>query len=113
MPATFSVVVGGFYTDTVATQSNNSNKTKRRFIRISRKESTDYTDYNLCNLWMVLLIAPLRNSSRCPGRARCLQLFLQLRQIDFNQLAQLGQHTFKILRSSSVLIVLSLGRTGN
>src|SRR5829696_6532397 len=60
---------------------------------------------------MTSLIPPLRNSPRCPRCACCLQLFLQPRQVDFDQLAQLAQHGFEVLRRSSVLIVLSLSWT--
>ena len=58
-----------------------------------------------------LLIVPVGTPSRRPGGARGLELFLQLRQIDFDQLPQLDQDCFEILCCRVVLIDLSLSRT--
>src|SRR5260370_21648195 len=60
-----------------------------------------------------LLVFPLRNTTWCPGRTRRLQLFLQLCQIYFNQLMQLDQYRFKLLRRHLVLVHLSLRWTRN
>ena len=57
-----------------------------------------------------LTVFPLRNSSRCPRRAGGFHLFLQPRQIDFDQLTQLRERCFKILRRRCVLIDLRLRR---
>src|SRR5688572_9748068 len=58
-----------------------------------------------------LLITPFGNSAWCPGCACCLELFLEPRQIDFDQLPQLDQHRFEVLCRRAVLIDLSLSRT--
>ena len=58
-----------------------------------------------------LLISPLGDPSRSPGGACGLQLFFEPRQIDFDQLSQLGQHSFEVLRRGVVLRDLRLSRT--
>src|ERR1043165_2121977 len=57
------------------------------------------------------LILPLRNSSGCPWCAGGFQLFLQSRQIDFDQLPQLVESGFEVLRGGVVLSDLGLSRT--
>ena len=57
---------------------------------------------------LALLILPLRNSSRRPGRAGGFHLFLQFREIDFDQLPQLIQCAFKFRSGGRVFIELSL-----
>src|SRR5947207_7476171 len=58
-----------------------------------------------------LLILPLGNATGCPGCARCFHLFLESCQVTFDQLPQLRQRCFKVLRCNCILIHLCLRRT--
>ena len=58
-----------------------------------------------------LLVLPLRNPSRRPGRAGGFHLLLERLQIDFDQLPQLCEHPFELGRRVCILIDLRLRGT--
>src|SRR5689334_4445521 len=99
MPATLSE---SFWAWIVEQQKRTTTRITRRFMS-DLLLTTDYTDQ--------LLIFPLRNASRCPWGASGLELFLELIEIDFDQLPQLAQHALEVLGCGVVLRDLCLSRT--
>src|SRR5262245_47332765 len=98
MPATFSEI---FWAWTAEKQTKTSINIPKRLIS-ELLLATDNTD--------LLLILPFRHAAWSPWCARGFELFLELVQIDFDQLSQLAQHAFEVLRRGVVLRDLSLSR---
>src|ERR1051326_1191086 len=82
-------------------KQSSTNSKLRCFIRISSKPQ----------MAKFLLIFPLRNATGCPRSTGGFKLFLESREIDFDQLSQLVQRGPEVSGRSIVLSDLSLRRT--